>query len=431
MKKVLILTYYWPPGSGPGVQRWLKFCKYLPENGWQPTVITVANGSYPNIDESLLNDIPAGMEVIRTNTFEPFALYNLLRGKRGKAVEVGMGNLKGNPSFLSRVANYVRANLFIPDARLGWNKYSYPKAIRWIKKNNPDAIITTGPPHSTHLVGQRLKSDFNIPWIADFRDPWTTIYYNSFLNRTEKSKQKDKGFEDAVLRSANAVITATPGLNFEFESRANVIEFIPNGFDEEDFGSSEPETPSRFKLSYVGNLKTVQNISALWAALNTLNTQPEFRGKFEFEITGNVTQQVLENIEKNKLNDVVSIKAFVPHKQAIHIMQSSNMLLLPIPEDTSNKTILTGKLFEYLATKRPILAIGPKDGNAAKILNGCGKSPMIDYSDQTEIAERLMDAIRQFQVDRQLTTDGNDSFQQYSRKGTAKQLAHFLNEQTT
>ncbi|NCG29740.1 MAG: hypothetical protein GWP27_04630 [Bacteroidetes bacterium] len=191
MKKALILTYYWPPGSGPGVQRWLKFCKYLPEFGWDTKVITVNNGSYPSVDSSLENDIPEGLEIHKTKTIEPFAIYNALRGKKGKSVEVALASVKGKQSPFSKFANYVRSNYFIPDARVGWNTYSFPKAIELIKKDRPDVIITTGPPHSTHLVGQRLHKMFDIPWVADFRDPWTTIYYNQFLLRTDSSIRKD------------------------------------------------------------------------------------------------------------------------------------------------------------------------------------------------------------------------------------------------
>jgi hypothetical protein len=212
LKKALILTYYWPPGSGPGVQRWLKFCKYLPENGWEPTVITVRNGSYPYSDKTLVNDVPQKMKVIKTDTFEPFAIYNLLRGKKGKSVEVGLGSIKNQQNRFSRFANYIRANYFIPDARLGWNKYAFVAALRHIKSERPDVIITTGPPHSTHLIGQRLNKEFQIPWVADFRDPWTTIYYNSLLNRTESRKTKDQEFENSVVTSCNMLLVTTPGM---------------------------------------------------------------------------------------------------------------------------------------------------------------------------------------------------------------------------
>jgi glycosyltransferase involved in cell wall biosynthesis len=430
LKKVLILSYYWPPGSGPGVQRWLKFCKYLPEFGWQPTIITVANGSYPNLDETLLEDVPSDLEVIKTDTFEPFAIYNLLRGKSGKAVEVGMGNIKGKTGLLSSMAKYIRANLFIPDARLGWNRYSYPKAIKWIKDNNPHLIITTGPPHSTHLVGQRLKSDFNIPWIADFRDPWTTIYYNRFLNRTERSEQKDKTLEDSVLSSANAILTATPGLKAEFEARAKTIKFIPNGFDEEDFNRVDSAASKSFKLSYIGNFKAVQNIEGLWIAISRIAKDSELKEAFQFEITGNLDESIQSAFRSHGIEHLVSVKPFVPHKAAIIRMFEANMLLLPIPQDASNKTILTGKIFEYLASRRPILSIGPSDGNASEILQSCGKSKMIDYDDTDEMERQIRIAIADFQNHKQLTQDGNDQYLQYSRKGTAKQLAHFLDEQT-
>jgi hypothetical protein len=428
LKRVLILTYYWPPGSGPGVQRWLKFCKFLPEFGWQPTVITVEKGSYPNIDESLLDDIPDELEVIKTKTFEPFALYNLLRGKKGNSVEVGMGSIKGDTSLLSKIANYVRANLFIPDARLGWNRYSYSAAIRSIRKNRPDLIITTGPPHSTHLVGEQLKADFNIPWIADFRDPWTTIYYNSFLNRTEGSKQKDKAFEDRVLSKADHIITATPGMQAEFESRAKSISCIANGYDESDFSTETREQHSeKFILSYVGNLKSNQNVESLWKAIWELNKDENFSAKFELNLTGNVDNTVLKSIENAGIKHLVNLEPFVAHQEAIERMRRSHLLLLPIPKTQDSKVILTGKIFEYLASDRPILAIGPTDGNAAEILTCTGKNSMIAYENSVQMIDQLRHYFQLFLNDSKPQTIGNGKHTDYSRKGLTHTLANTLN----
>lgn len=428
-KKVLIITYYWPPGSGPGVQRWLKFCKYLPEFEWIPTVVTVKNGSYPSIDPSLENDIPQGMKVFKTKTLEPFAIYNFFRGKKGKSVEVAMASVKGKQSLFAKFSNYIRSNFFIPDARVGWNKYAYEAAAKIIESEKPDVIITTGPPQSTHLVGLKLQKKYKVKWIADFRDPWTTIYYNQFLLRTDSSHAKDLAYETKVLNSADAIITATPGITNDLKSRAKKAFTIPNGFDLEDFAKVDFNPSEKFKLAYVGNLKPVQNVAKVWEAISELKTEnKEFALKFEFEITGNMAPEFEVSFEQFGINDLVKIKKFVPHKEAIARMLESHVLFLPIPIDKDNKSILTGKIFEYLATKRPLLAIGPTHGNAAEILSQCEKSSMIDYDDIISIKHRLLHLFETYQNNPTPIEEGNNDYLNYSRKGTTKTLTTILNE---
>lgn len=426
MKRALIITYYWPPGSGPGVQRWLKFCKFLPEFGWEPTVITVQNGSYPSTDSSLEEDVPKDLEVIKTNTFEPFRLYNLLRGKSGNQVEVGMGNLQGNASLLNRFSNYIRANFFIPDARLGWNRYSVAAAIQSIRKARPDVIITTGPPHSTHLVGARLQKAYGIPWVADFRDPWTSIYYNETLNRTESSKAKDLALETSVLKRADMVVSATPGLLPEFESRAKNLVFIPNGYDQHDFDDVATNSPTKFRISYIGNFKSNQQVPTFWKVLSELINESE--ASIEINLVGNIHPAVQDQITKNGLEKHCIISEFKPHRQAVKEMMESHLLLLPIPESAGNKHILTGKLFEYLATQRPVLCIGPTDGEAAKVLKACDRDNAVDYNDAEGIKALLEKWIARFESDGALFTIQNDHHLQYSRKGLAETLANHLNK---
>jgi len=428
LKKALILTYYWPPGSGPGVQRWLKFSKYLPQFEIQPTVITVKNGSYPSTDESLLGDIPSELKVHHTKTVEPFAIYNALRGKKGNSVEVGMGNLKGKPSMLSKVANHVRANYFIPDARKGWNSFAYKKAVEIIDSDKPDCIITTGPPHSTHLVGEQLSREKGIPWIADMRDPWTSIYYNAFLNRTEQTKKKDKSLEDLVLQKASAVVVASTAMKDEFSDRSKNISFIPNGYDEEDFENLIQIDRDKFILAYTGNLKSNQNCTALWEAIKELAENNDFRTNFRLEITGNVDEGIRNEWKKLELEEFIVHKPFVPHKQAIEIMHSSHMLLLPIPKSENNKGIITGKIFEYLASRRPILSIGPKDGNASEILSLCGKEPMLEYSDKIGMRTMISSAYINFKNNNLERVTGNLIYRNYSRMGCTEQLSNVINQ---
>jgi len=428
LKKAIILTYYWPPGSGPGVQRWLKFCKYLPEFDWQPTVITVKNGSYPYTDETLIRDVPASLDVIKTETFEPFALYNLLRGKKGKSVEVGMGNLKGNQGLFAKIANYIRANYFIPDARVGWNKYALIAAERAIKKSRPDVIITTGPPHSTHLIGKKLKEIYGIPWLADFRDPWTTIYYNEFLNRTKSSTERDKNLETSVLKECDLAMVASPGLAKEFETRAENLVFIPNGYDENDFKNQiTQKADKKIRLSYIGNFKANQNNPTLWKAVAECINEIADATNFILCITGNVHAQVKEDITNAGIDAHVEYSPFVDHQKAVSLMQESDALLLTIPQSPGSELILTGKIFEYLATKRPILSIGPTKGNAASILTDMGHEPMLDRDDLAGMKNSISSIIQTAINTQALQKVGNGKYEIYSRKGLSKQLADTLN----
>ncbi len=431
MKKVLIISYYWPPASGPGVQRWLKFAKYLPEYGYQPFVITPRNGSYPNRDESLVAEIPAAARVIKTRTAEPFAWFNILSGQagRGKTSAVGMADIRGSKSLFKKTAAYIRANFFIPDARVGWVPYALMAAEKLLKSEEIDTVISTGPPHSSHLAGLRLKKKYNVKWIADMRDPWTNIYYNAYLPRTEKSKARDRKMEDDVLQSADAVMTVSPGLAEEFSDRAARIELIYNGFDTEDFadtsGSDRPD--DFFRISYVGNFKANQNVHALWRALAALRAEnPLFAEHFRLELTGNISDSVLQDIRNAGLSEHLLLNEFVDHARAIDLMRSAGLLLLPIPVAENNRQILTGKLFEYLASGSELLAIGPPDGNAAEILNETGRPAMIDYGDEAEMRQRIELLFEKWLPRKSLEKHPIESVMKYSRKEQTALLAELI-----
>jgi glycosyltransferase involved in cell wall biosynthesis len=349
----------------------LKFVKYLPEFGYEPTVVTVENGSYPATDESLLEDIPNGTRVIHTKTREPFEIYNLLRGKKGKSVEVGMGNLKGKRSLLKSIAAYIRANYFIPDARKGWNPYAIKAVKAQLSTDDYHAILTTGPPHSTHLVGQKIKNATGIKWVADFRDPWTSMYYNKFLPKTGRTKRKDAILESGVLKTADLTVVLSKGMAKEFEDRARQLHIIYNGYDPDDFNIDKEKLsgdPTKFTLSYIGNFKVNQNIQSLWLALKrAIREIPEFADTFALRTVGNVNTEIASSIVKHGLERYWERLPFVPHHDAIQYMKSASLLLQPIPMAENNAYILTGKMFEYLASRTPILAIGPMGGEADRL----------------------------------------------------------------
>jgi len=427
LKKVLIITYYWPPGSSPGVQRFLKFTKYLENFGWKPYVLTVNNGSYPSRDESLLKDVPAGVEVFRTKTFEPFQLFNLIKGKRSKSAPIGFINLSSKKSRLNNLSLYIRANFFIPDARKGWNRFAVKKAREIIIKNKIDAIITTGPPQSTHLIGYKIKMENNIPWIADLRDPWTNVYYNSLFPRTKRTKKADKKLEDNVATTADMLTVVSTGLKNEFADRAKDIEIIYNGFDESDFKDVSINQHSGFTLAYIGNFKPNQNIKMIWESINEISkTIKSFKSDFKLLLTGNIDEGVVNDLKKHNINTLTEIQPFLPHDEAVSLMCNSAMLLFVVPQAANNHLIITGKLFEYIASGTPILSVGPVDGDASKLLNEVGRYPMIDYVYKDEFKKILVENYQLWLKNGKLDKYKDEDIAEYSRRGLTKKLSEKL-----
>jgi glycosyltransferase involved in cell wall biosynthesis len=434
MKKVLVFTYYWPPASSPGVQRWLKFSKYLRHFGWEPMVVTPRHGSYPNMDASLLNDVPEGMQVYRTGTLEPFRLYNILTGQeeKGKASPVGMMEIKDAKTPIQKLARFIRANLFIPDARIGWVPYAYRVGKKLIAEGLVDAIVTTGPPHSSHLIGMKLHGKYGIPWIAGLRDPWTNIYYNDYLPRTKRTKRKDKALEDKVISGADAVIVVTPGSKEEFMDRAQKIHVIYNGYDESDFSIKDPIPTNYFTLVYTGNLIADHNVAVLWQAISELRNEiPQFELYFRLKLIGNIDGHVLKSIKQARIDHLLTVEDFIPHTEAVARMQRACMLLLVVPICDYSDSFIPGKLFEYLASCTELLAFGPHGSDVDTILKQCNRPPIIDYADLNATKQRISEAYGQWRANGKVPAKhGGDEHDQFSRRALTGKLAEVLNDIT-
>ncbi len=393
---------------------------------WEPIILTVENGSYPSIDNSLLNDIPKDLKIFKTKTFEPFRLYNILKGKKGKSTTVGMLGMHSQ-GWIQKMALYIRANYFIPDARKGWRKYALKKARKIINNEGIDAIITTGPPHSAHLIGLDLKKQFNLPWVVDMRDPWTTIFYNKYFPRSEAAKLKDKKLEDVVIKNADGVVVVSDGLKQEFLNRNKNISIIYNGFDVADFNFSIPKENKRFNISYIGNFKPNQNVVTLWEVLSEIKNEIiDFSSDLELFFTGNIDSSVVNSLHKNGLEENLNLSSFVSHKEAIDRMITSDLLLFVIPKSKRNKLIITGKLFEYIASRNKILGIGPVDGDASKILQDANRIPLFDYYDKKNIKSQVLDAYNNWKNKQNQRFDFSD-IKKYDRKFLTQQLVKKLN----
>jgi glycosyltransferase involved in cell wall biosynthesis len=419
-----VITYYWPPAGGSGVQRWLKFVKYLVEFGYEVHVVTVHpdKASYPLKDESLLHDVPKQVKVYYTDTKEPFAFYSKITGKK-EIPHSGFAN-ESRPSKLQKLARFIRGNLFIPDARIGWSRYAFKKAAEIIRQNHIKEVIISSPPHSSQLIGLQLKKQFNIRWIADMRDPWTDIYYYKEMLHTKRAKQKDKALEKQVLETADEIVTVSPYIKRLFLLKSplikeNKIHVIPNGYDEQDFQQIPQRDTQEFTLAYTGALSQTYIhepvLSALRQFLESYNARMQLAGKISADFLNFFDRKQYE------------YWGYVRHDQSIKLLMNADVLLLIIPQTENNEGILTGKLFEYLAAHKPILAIGPKQGDAAAIINECESGKVFDYHEKEEILSYLQELYEQKNKQGFLTA-GNDNVEKYSRKNLTKALTKILHE---
>lgn len=420
MKKVLIITYYWPPGGGAGVQRWLKFASYLPESGWEPVILTVdpKYAVYPVTDQSLENEVPENIKVIKTPATDYYRLF--YRDKAG-VPSAGFANKKDD-SVAGKISRFIRGNLFIPDPRVGWNKYAFKKACEMIENEKINIVVSTSPPHSTQLTGLRLKKRYPaLKWITDFRDPWTDIYYYKLFYPTPVARKIDLCLEKRVLRNADRIITVSPALKKLFarkiHSSEDKTEVITNGYDFADFVDIRTETPEKLIITYTGTMSEAYPLDGL---LEVLNKMQNSGSDFLFRIVGTVNDKIKKKIIMRTGEKHAEFVSHVSHPEAIRYMASSTALLLVIPRYPHNRLIITGKLFEYLASEKPVLCLGPVDGDAAEIIKNCRAGVTAPYNDTGTIEEFFYNLpIIRKQIDR-------IAVEQYSRSNLAKHLASVL-----
>lgn len=425
-KRVLIITYYWPPSGGAGVQRWLKFAKYLPEFGIEPIILTVdpKYASYPQRDKSLEKDIHPDLKVFKTKSFEPLNILSGLFGK--KNVPYGGFTNVNKQSFLQTVLRFIRGNFFIPDARIGWNRYAYKKAKEIIKEYNIETVITTSPPHSTQLIGLKLKKNINIKWIADFRDPWTDIYYYNDLLHTGFVKRLDKKKERNVLERADKVIT-------NCESNKNLLalkiqdlnqakfKVITNGFDEEEFKFNDQNT-SEFIITYSGTISENYKPEVFIKALSKIKLKYA-EVNFKLRMVGNVSPDIEELIKKLHLSEIYEAIGYVNHSKLIEYLISSTILFYIFPKTDNDKGI-AGKLFEYLAARKTIIGIGPKDGDSANIIEECEAGRMFEREDENELIVYLQQLVEIWIKKKNLNITTN--YLKYSRRNLTKQFKEVI-----
>jgi len=424
-KKVLIITYYWPPAGGPGVQRWLKFVKYLPEFGIEPIVYCPENPSYPIVDESLVNEIPKDITIIKQPIKEPYGFASLFSKKSAKKISSGVIPKAKRQSFIEKAMLYVRGNYFIPDARKNWVNPSVAFLSDYIEEHQIETIITTGPPHSLHLIGLNLKKQLDIKWFADFRDPWTTIGYHKALKLTDASKAKHRDLESKVLNTADEIIVTSNHTKNEFQTKTKQpISVITNGYDSHNVRVEGKD--ELFTLSHIGSLLSERNPVILWEVLSELiNENDAFSKVFRLNLVGVVSDAVVESIHKNGLEKHLNIVGYVSHDEAIKFQMKSQLLLLIEIDSKDTKAIIPGKVFEYLVSETPIFAIGPKDADVEQIIKSTNTGTYFNYSQKDLLKAQIINYFEAYQNDNlQVNAIG---LQPYSRKALTKRLSDLIN----
>ncbi|MCB9196228.1 MAG: glycosyltransferase family 4 protein [Flavobacteriales bacterium] len=422
MTKVLILTYYWPPSGGAGVQRWLKFVKYLPEFGITPIVYTHSNGEIPSEDLSLIKEIPKGIEVLKTEIWEPYSWYKKITGKKEKVNTGFLTEERTKKSYLNELAIWIRGNVFIPDARKFWINPSVKYLSDYLNQNKVDVIISTGPPHSMHLIARQLKRKLGLKWIADFRDPWTNIDFYDELKLSKRADKKHRTLEKSVLVEADLVISVGPTLTNELiELGAKNSVTITNGFDYDDQISEELELDEKISIAHIGSFTKTRNPIILLDVLkDVFDDNPSIKDIIELKLVGKVDYNISELIDQYGMNSIVRKIDYMPHDQVIKEQVKSHFLLLVVNDTPNAKGILTGKVFEYLASRRPIIALAPLDGDLAHLIYETNSGIVVDQSNKNQLKELILryveDKKNPIQID-------NPKVEKYSRRNLAKELS--------
>jgi len=432
MKKVLVISYYWPPSGGAGVQRCLKYVKYFREFGWEPIVYTAQDAEYPILDQSLLKEIPEGVVQLKQPIWEPYNLYKRFIGqKTNKRVYSGFLSESKKPKLSQRISVWLRGNFFIPDARRFWIRPSIKYLVKYLKENPVDAILSSGPPHTCHLIARGVKRALGIPWVADFRDPWTNIDFYDQLMLTSLADRKHKRLEQSVLKEADKRATVTWHWAEDFKKLgAEQMEVITNGFDDADFEFKRPEVlPQEFSFNHIGSLNKDRNPPVLWEAFAELCQDiPDLRKELKLRFIGKTDVSAFAELEKRGLMDVVENVDYMPHSEVLKTLVESQVLMLLINDTPNVLGVVPGKLFEYLAARRPILTIGPEEGDSARIVKEAGAGVVCGFTDKEKMKREIFKMYRKYKKGT-LNIESAD-ISRFTRKHATSKMAALLDEIT-
>ena len=440
-RRVLIVTYYWPPSGGSGVQRWLKLAKYLPESGWEPVIVAPADADYELTDETLGGDVDDGLEVLRYPIREPYALYRRLTGDTGRKAPTARDASGARPGALRRIAVWARANLFVPDPKVWWVGPTVKRLGAYLAAHPVDAIVTTGPPHSIHLIGRALKRAHpGLAWLVDIRDPWSQFDVHLAFGPGRRAREKNRRLERACLAEADRVVATSYSMPDHLEpfERAK-FRTVTNGYDAADFErdtAASPYAPTAsasgagpYVVLHAGLLTASRNPSGLWRALaDYCAADAGFAGRLELHLIGSVEEVVLDEVRSyGALASRLRHEPWVSHAEIVTRYASADLLLLCPNRSDNARGQINGKLFEYLAAGKPILHIGPFDSDNTRILDQTHAGITVPPGD----ADGALDALRRlydgrFAASPHALRPGASA--PYTRSATARQLAKVLDE---
>jgi glycosyltransferase involved in cell wall biosynthesis len=428
MKKVLIITYYWPPAGGPGVQRMLKFVKYLPTLGWEPIILTVENGEFPAIDESLLNEIPDNIKIFKSRSNDLIKKYKRFSGDgQNQAVPVGILSQKELP-LKKRIARFIRLNFVIPDAKKSWIKPSVKVGQKIIDDEKPQIIFSSSPPPSVHLIAKKLARKNNLKWVADLRDPWSRIHYYQ-NNRSLITTYMDRKLERKTLNKADKISTVSEHFGKLIEADKTKLHIIPNGYDEMDFAHHDKSTEdkTKFKIAYVGGLNENRFYPDFFKELTDfISINNLSKDNFSFIIAGQIQEQFLDAIYKIIQDPaIIDHKGYVSHSSAIDIMKEADLLLLFMEKVSNYSGHIPGKLFEYLASQKYILGVGDAEGDANNILRNMGAGAI--FNNDHRFSKELS-GIYQMWKQGQLSGAKKEEINSFSRENLSKQLTEIFED---
>ncbi len=434
MNKVLIISYYFPPAGGSAVQRILKFVKYLPEFGWHPVVLTARGKDYLLRDDSLMDEIDPSIPVYRVPAIDLYDLYLRCtqKGEKGapdlSAIAAGEKQIEGA---LHRLALLVRACLFIPDARIGWLPHAVIRARSIIKKEKIKIIFASSPPFTTALIGALVSSLMKLPWVSDYRDPWTQAYF--YFPRPKISRIFEEFLEKLSLRSASFVISINnrilDGLHLKYGLPVKEREaVIPNGYDPEDFKNIDPVKDKHFTITYTGTLNSrMHPASFLEAVARLCESEPDFKRKVRINFIGRIGEDILPQFDDHRLRGNVRLIDHLSHRQCLRYTLGADLLLLLIPEYEGNELIVTGKLFEYLRSGNPIICMSTS-GDAADIIKKTGAGFTVDGKDISQIKRVIYDCFQRWREGRNVCARNVkwNVISQYDRVNITQQLANLF-----
>lgn len=418
----MIVTYYWPPSGGSGVQRWLKFTRYLEEMGWHAVVVTPENPQFDTRDASLLQEVHPNTEVLHIPIWEPYHLVDRLKGN----TRVHQGSTSKSTSSWMKT---IRGNVTLPDPRIFWKKPVLRFLKEYLKTRHIDAIITTGPPHSMHLIGRKVHRKYKTPWIADFRDPWSTWDMLDEFNTSSFARSVHQRMEASVVKEAESVVTVSPTWARELQERyKKTIRVITNGYDPEDFPQEQKPVLNKFRWMHFGLINEFRHAPTLWQAFAELLQEiPEMKQDLEISLYGVMDDQLQGYFANDcPVREYLNIHKPISHEEVLRKYYEAFTLLLFMNRSENATGHIPGKVFEYLATGTPILAVGNTKGDTASILTECKAGNTFEWSDLQGMKAQIRELYTQFKTGKQ-NHERAAVAQTYSRPQLTAQLVELLN----